>query len=99
MVCVCVPSGVKRSELTALWCQCRVEYVYSFLWLKFLLKGYSNVIQIGFHPNMHFIYIHIYTHTHTHTFHLGKWKLTNITNIKQNISKIHKNQVISRCLD
>lgn len=35
---VCLPSGVKHSELTALWCQCRVVYVYSLLWLKFLLK-------------------------------------------------------------
>lgn len=67
---VCVPSGVKRSELTALWCQCRVEYVYSFLWLKFLLKGYSNVRQIRFHLNqnlslfIHFIY---FTHTRAHT--------------------------------
>lgn len=33
-----LPSGVKHSELSALWCQCRVVYVYSFLWLKFLLE-------------------------------------------------------------
>lgn len=33
-----LPSGVKQSEASALWCQCSVVYVYSLLWLKFLLK-------------------------------------------------------------
>lgn len=37
-----LPSGVKHREPTALWCQCRVVYVYSFLWLKFLLKIETN---------------------------------------------------------
>lgn len=40
-IIMCVPSGVKHIELTALLCQCKVEYVYSFWWLKFLLKGYK----------------------------------------------------------
>lgn len=33
---------MKHSELRALWCQCSVVYVYSLIWLKFLLEIKTN---------------------------------------------------------
>lgn len=52
-----LPSGVKHRLFTALWCQCWVEYVYSFLWMKFLLRNRKEKKKPStFHLNFYFAF-------------------------------------------